>query len=106
EYFKADACNLADIVDQSFDIAHSNSVVEHVGEWERMIQFANELARVSRGYFVQTPNYWFPMEPHCMIPFFHWLPEPSKVWLVLNFQLGHWRRASSVEDAVEIVRSA
>nr|WP_319491758.1 methyltransferase domain-containing protein [uncultured Desulfobacter sp.] len=59
----------------SFDVAHSNSVVEHVGDWNKMIAFSNELRRVAKKYFIQTPNYWFPIEPHCMTPFFHWYPS-------------------------------
>lgn len=105
-FVEADACNLTGFDDKSFHIAHSNSVVEHVGDWVRMVEFAEELTRVSKQYFVQTPNYWFPMEPHCMTPFFHWLPKPMKLWLVSNFQLGHWRKAASIDEAVRIVESA
>jgi len=102
----ADACNLSQFDDKAFDIAHSNSVVEHVGDWERMVRFSEELKRVSKHYFVQTPNFWFPVEPHCFTPFFHWLPKPTRLWLVSHFVLGHWRKASSVDDAVRIVESA
>lgn len=105
-FVAADACNLAAFSDRSFDIAHSNSVIEHVGDWTRMTLFAAEVSRVAEHHFVQTPNYWFPVEPHCMTPFFHWLPEPVKVWLVLNFQLGHWPKATSTSDAVRLVQSA
>lgn len=105
-FVAADACNLTDFEDKSFDIAHSNSVLEHVGDWGRMVKFAEELKRVSKCYFCQTPNYWFPIEPHCMTPFFHWLPMPIRLWLVSHFQLGHWRKADSIDDAVRIVESA
>lgn len=102
----ANGCDLQDFGDRSFHIAHSNSVVEHVGDWHQMVKFASELARVSQAYFVQTPNYWFPIEPHCATPFFHWLPTPIRVWLVSRFQLGHWERATSIDAAVQIVESA
>jgi len=105
-FVEADGCDLACFKDKQFHIAHSNSVLEHVGDWERMVRFANEIQRVGQKYFVQTPNYWFPIEPHCMMPFFHWLPRPIRVWLVLNFELGHWKRAISVDEAVRIVESA
>lgn len=105
-FIEADACNLNQFDDKSFDIAHSNSVVEHVGDWERMVKFAEELKRVSKCYFVQTPNYWFPVEPHCMMPFFHWLPKPTRLWLVSHFQFGHWKKAALIDDAVRIVESA
>jgi hypothetical protein len=105
-FVQADACNLARFGDKSFDIAHSNSVVEHVGDWECMVRFSEELSRVSKSYFVQTPNYWFPIEPHCMAPFFHWLPEPTRIWLVSRCQLGHWEKGASTTEAVRIVQSA
>lgn len=100
-----DGCNLTDFADNSFHIAHSNSVIEHVGDWEKMVAFSNEIKRVAPKYFVQTPNYWFPIEPHCMTPFFHWLPKPVRIWLVMKFSLGYWGKADSVDDAVRIVES-
>jgi len=106
KFVEADGCDLAGFDDKSFDIAHSNSVVEHVGDWERMVQFAKELLRVSKKYFVQTPNYWFPIEPHSMTPFFHWLPMPIRIWLVSHFQLGWWKKAASIDEALRIVESA
>lgn len=106
KFVAASGCDLSRFDDDSFHIAHSNSVVEHVGDWRDMVQFAKELSRVGQKYFVQTPNYWFPVEPHCMTPFFHWLPKPIKVWLVARRQLGHWERATSIDHAVRIVESA
>lgn len=102
----ADGCDLSGFENNSFHIAHSNSVIEHVGDWEQMVKFSNEIKRVAGKYFVQTPNYWFPIEPHCMTPFFHWLPKSLRVWLVMNFALGHWRKATSTDEAIEIVESA
>ncbi len=104
-FVHADGCNLTDFGSNSFHIAHSNSVIEHVGDWRRMVQFSNEFKRVAQKYFIQTPNYWFPIEPHCMIPFFHWLPKPIRIWLVMNFSLGHWRKATSIDNAVRIVEN-
>ena len=105
KFVGADACTLEGFSDQSFHIAHSNSVVEHVGDWERMMQFAKEISRVSQAYFVQTPNYWFPVEPHCMAPFFHWLPKQSRIWLVSHFQLGNRSKAASMDEAERLVES-
>lgn len=105
-YVTADGCDLSMFESQSFDIAHSNSVVEHVGDWSRMKAFASEVKRVGRSYFVQTPNYWFPVEPHCMTPLIHWLPKPTRLWLVMQFRLGHWQRAGSVDHGMTIIESA
>ena len=106
KFVHADATALTEFSDNSFHIAHSNSVVEHVGDWDKMVQFASELKRVAQKYFVQTPNYWFPIEPHCMTPLFHWLPKPTRIWLVLHVSLGHWSKANSVDEAVRKVESA
>ena len=61
--------------DQSFDIVFSNSVIEHVGSWEKQQRFAAEVARVGRRYWIQTPNRYFPVETHVLTPFLHWLPK-------------------------------
>ena len=60
--------------DGAFDIVFSNSVIEHVGDAASQRQFAQEVARVGRAYWVQTPNRWFPVESHLLTPFIHWLP--------------------------------
>lgn len=101
----ADACNLSDLADHAFHIAHSNSVIEHVGDWQQMTRFAAELRRIAQKYFVQTPNYWFPVEPHFMAPCFQWLPKPMRVWLVMHFQLGHRQRAATIDEAIRSVES-
>lgn len=105
-YIDADACNLSSIGDHQFDIAHSNSVVEHVGNWGRMKAFATEVQRTAKYHYVQTPSFWFPIEPHCMTPLFHWLPLPMKQLLVLKFPLGHWPKAKNTDEAMQLIESA
>jgi Methyltransferase domain len=61
--------------DGSFALAFSNSVIEHVGDWKDMQAFAAELRRVGRSYYCQTPNKWFPVEPHLGTVFLHWFPR-------------------------------
>jgi hypothetical protein len=105
-FIAADGCNLSLFGDKSFDIAHSNSVIEHVGDWERKVCFAHEIRRVATCYYVQTPNFWFPVEPHCLTLFFHWLPKPCRVFLVMHFNLGHWKKRNDIDQAVRAVESA
>jgi hypothetical protein len=102
-FLEGDGCNLSNFDNDSFHIAHSNSVVEHVGNWDNMLKFASEIKRVSKGYFVQTPYFWFPMEPHFMIPFFHWLPEPVRVSMVMKFDLARRKKKKDINSAVQSI---
>jgi hypothetical protein len=61
--------------DGEFDIAFSNAVVEHVGDEAAQRAFIAELCRVARGVFVTTPNRWFPVDVHTLLPAVHWLPH-------------------------------
>jgi hypothetical protein len=61
--------------DRQFDIAFSNAVVEHVGSREEQRRFVHELCRVADRVFLTTPNRWFPVEVHTLVPFAHWLPR-------------------------------
>ncbi len=64
--------------DRSFDYVHSSAVLEHVGSAARQADFVRELARVARrGIFVTTPNRWFPVEFHTVLPLVHWLPKTA-----------------------------
>lgn len=61
--------------DKEFDIAFSNAVIEHVGNSDNQRAFVNEMLRVSRAFFLTTPNRWFPVEFHTAVPFLHFLPK-------------------------------
>jgi Methyltransferase domain len=69
----------------SFDVAFSNSVIEHVGNWEDMQCFASELRRVGKSFYCQTPNKWFPIEPHLGTLFLHWWPQILNVFFVTRY---------------------
>ena len=71
-FVTADACDLP-FASDTFDIAYSNSLVEHIGT-DRRRRFADELRRVAGRYWVQTPNRWFPIEPHALLPGVQLLP--------------------------------
>jgi SAM-dependent methyltransferase len=69
----ADASEHLPFADGEFDLAYCSSVIEHVAPGRRDA-FAGELRRVARGFYVQTPAFSFPIEPHSLLPFAHWLP--------------------------------
>ena len=60
--------------DSHFEWVISNSVIEHVPPSQRD-RFSSEIQRVGMNYLVQTPAYIFPVEPHFVMPFLHWLPK-------------------------------
>jgi SAM-dependent methyltransferase len=64
--------------DDEFDLGFSNAVVEHLGDRDSQEAFVRELCRVSKRVFVTTPNRWFPVEVHTLIPFVHWLPPRAR----------------------------
>lgn len=70
--------------DDSFDIVFSNSTIEHVGDIDDQVAFACEIMRVGRGFFVQTPNRYFPVEPHFLTPFVQFLPPKARVRMSRN----------------------
>jgi len=72
-FVRADAAAGLPFADDAFDLVYCSSVIEHVPP-ERRAAFAAEVRRVGRGWFVQTPAFSFPIEPHALLPFAHWLP--------------------------------
>lgn len=98
-----DACNMPQYSDKQFDIVFSNSVIEHLFSYENQKKMADEVMRVGKNYYVQTPNYYFPLEPHWLFPFFQFLPYKLKVYLTLNFNLGHYKKSKTKEDAIKRV---
>src|SRR5215472_1073675 len=75
--------------DRSFDIVHSSAVLEYVGGAPQQAAYVRECIRVARkGVFLTTPNRWFPIEFHTLLPVVHWLPKRSFRWLVQRIGLG------------------
>src|SRR5690242_10593197 len=69
--------------DREFDLGFSNAVVEHVaGGRDGQRQFVHELCRVAGRVFVTTPNRFFPLEVHTLLPFVHWLPAGARERLI------------------------
>lgn len=86
--------------DGYFDIVHCSSVIEHVTvpksevwairsgasfrerAWRRQQAFAEEVRRLGRAYYVQTPNRWFPVESHTWLPLVGFLPRSWQVNII------------------------
>ena len=100
-----DATDLHDFTDQEFDFAFSNSVIEHLGSYARQQRMAEEVQRVGKRYFVQTPNKYFPLEPHFLVPFFQFFPLSIQTTLIQNFDLGWYKKIPDRKEAFQHVCS-
>jgi SAM-dependent methyltransferase len=88
-FLRADVTAGLPYSDGEFDLVYSSSVIEHIPR-ARRAAFAAEVNRVGRGLYVQTPAYGFPVEPHSLLPFAHWLPATlRKPYWRLGAQ-GNW----------------
>ncbi|MGB3606478.1 MAG: class I SAM-dependent methyltransferase [Psychroserpens sp.] len=84
--------------DKQFDIIFCNSVLEHVTipkeeiwnlkntaefkkrSFESQSKFANEIQRIGKRFFVQTPNKYFILESHTWLPgIIAFLPRPAQI---------------------------
>jgi hypothetical protein len=76
--------------DGTFDIGYSNAVIEHVGTLADQRQFVDELLRTCRRVFISTPNSRFPVDPHTLLPFVHWLPRRIRHAILRATGNGRW----------------
>ena len=104
ESLVGDATDPSLLAGRSFDLVHSNSVVEHVGDFPDMKRFAENTKRLAPRYYVQTPNYWFPYEPHFRFPGFQYLPRAVRVAMIQRFSLGFFPRIETAQAARDIIR--
>ena len=100
-----DAADLSRFTDQQFQVVFSNSVIEHLGSYDRQKRMAAEVQRVGQRYFIQTPNRHFPLEPHFLVPFFQFFPERLQIALIRRFDLGWYPKLSDYEQAARHIRS-
>jgi len=96
------AMDLNGIADQEYDVSFSNSVIEHLYTLENQKRMASEIQRVGKYHFVQTPNKYFPVEPHYVLPFFDFLPAPVKYNVLIKTKLSRLKKWSH-EDAKQYV---
>lgn len=86
--------------DREWDLVFCNSVIEHrTGPKEEVLgmtrsgqftetgrrfqwEFAKEIRRISKSYFLETPNKFFPIESHTMFPFVGYVKREMQVEMI------------------------
>lgn len=97
-----DATNLP-FEDNAFDIVFSNSVIEHLFTFENQVRMAREVHRLAPRFWVQTPNFWFPIEPHFLAPAWHWLPQGLRIEILRRRAVGWNGQCPDPEKARRVV---
>jgi len=97
-FVRADASAGLPFAADEFDLVYCSSVIEHVPRGRRAA-FAAEVRRVGKGWYVQTPAYAFPIEPHSLLPGAHWLPARLRRPYWRLGAAGEWQEISLLRRA-------
>ncbi len=82
--------------DNAFDILFCSAVLEHVGDDSAQKNFIKELLRISKSFFIITPNRIFPIEFHTLLPFIHWLPMRYHQALLRTLGMTFWAQTANL----------
>lgn len=97
--------HMPEFADGEFDLVFSNSAIEHVHNYVNQQKMAAEIQRVGRYYYVQTPNKFFPIEPHFHLPLFQFVPHRLQLFVLTKTKLSlgrRWRPERAEEYTTEI----
>jgi hypothetical protein len=104
-FIYGDACNVHGEADGRYDIAFSNSVIEHVGDAAHRAALASEAQRLAPSYWVQTPSIWFPMEAHTHMPLWWFYPPAMKAFFIRRWRIKLPAWCEMVETTTVVSRS-
>ena len=99
-----DATDLSEFDDGEFGLVFSNSVIEHLFTLRQQEAMASEVRRLAPAHWIQTPNFWFPMEPHFLVPGWQYLPERLRVEILARRSVGQAGHTPDRAKAEEIIR--
>lgn len=81
----------------SFDIVISNATIEHVGNKRNQTKFIKEAVRLSKKLvFISTPNRYFPIDFHTLIPLIHWFPKKIHRLILKKIGLDFFSKESNL----------
>jgi 2-polyprenyl-3-methyl-5-hydroxy-6-metoxy-1,4-benzoquinol methylase len=95
---KGNACDMREFANGQFDIVFSNSVIEHLHSYDSQQAMAGEVQRVGRHHFVQTPNRYFFIEPHYLLPWFQFLPRALQLAILTKTSLSRFKRMTLAQS--------
>lgn len=104
-FIKRDVRDLTFFDDKEYDVVYSNSMFEHLNKFEEQKKIAGEVIRIGKHYFIQTPNYYFPVEPHFLFPFFQFLSDDLKTKLVSKYSQGWYNKQTDESKARRLATS-
>lgn len=104
-----DATSMPEFGDHSFDLVFSNSVIEHLYTLDNQKKMADEVQRVGRKFFIQTPDKYFPIEAHYALPFAQFLPKKLLLFLLTKTKLSRFQKwdprdAQQYLDEIRLIR--
>ena len=102
---KADGRDMAILRDGEYDLVVSHSTIEHVGTPKDQKRMADEIRRVGRTYYVQSPHYDILVEPHFWIPLFQLMPRSMRIWILANVPTFAYQHRVPIETATAFVDS-
>jgi hypothetical protein len=81
----------------SFDIVISNATIEHVGNKKNQTKFIKETVRLTKQLvFISTPNRYFPIDFHTLIPLIHLLPKKIHRFILKKIGLDFFSKESNL----------
>ncbi|MFZ1323246.1 MAG: class I SAM-dependent methyltransferase [Ignavibacteria bacterium] len=104
-FINKDVKDLSEYSDKEFDVVHSNSLIEHLNTFDEQKKLAAEIQRIGKHYFLQTPNYYFPLEPHFLYPFFQFFSHKKKTELIQKKDMGWYKKQENLDDAEALADS-
>lgn len=85
-----------------FDLAFSNSLLEHVGGHGPRAALAEQIRTLAPRHWVQTPYRYFPVEPHWLFPGLQFLPMPLRSRVAAAWPLAHSRPEGPAQAMSEV----
>lgn len=87
---------------ECYDLIFSNSLIEHLGSREAMAVFAEKVKGSGKPYAIQTPSFWFPLEPHSRVVGFQFLPRTIRAWMIWKLRIKYFPRAETFEGCKNV----